>query len=96
MISFTDFFSMGYVSEFKINLSIFLRFWENIRVFPCSLSFSVMVICVSMERLHANNFAAAFYGIKVFLSCIFESQNYFRFITKEKLHFPLICIFIVA
>ena len=56
-------FLMGFRSKFKINLyhiSIFLRL---IPVFLSLLSFSVLVMYISMERLYAAKFAAAFYEV---------------------------------
>ena len=56
-------FLMGFRSKFKINLyhiSIFLRL---IPVFLSFLSFSVLVMYISMERLYAAKFAAAFYEV---------------------------------
>ena len=42
-------------------MSIFLILWKNIPVFLSLLSFSVLVMYVSMERLYAAKFAAAFF-----------------------------------
>ena len=56
-------FLMGFRSKLKINLyhiSIFLRL---IPVFLSLLSFSVLVMYISMERLYAAKFAAAFYEV---------------------------------
>ena len=56
-------FLMGFRSKFKINLyhiSIFLR---HIPVFLSLLSFSVLVMYISMGRLYAAKFAAAFYEV---------------------------------
>ena len=56
-------FLMGFRSKFKINLyhiSIFLRL---IPVFLSLLTFSVLVMYISMERLYAAKFAAAFYEV---------------------------------
>ena len=56
-------FLMGFRSKLKINLyhiSIFLRL---IPVFLSLLSFSLLVMYISMERLYAAKFAAAFYEV---------------------------------
>ena len=56
---------MVFDSEFKMNLyhEHFPEAWEKIPVFLSLLSFSVLVMYVSIERLYAAKFAAAFYGV---------------------------------
>ena len=59
---------MVFDGEFKINLyhEHFPEILEKIPVFLSLLSFSVLVMNVSMERLYAAKFTAAFYGDYVF------------------------------
>ena len=47
-------------------MSIFLILWENIPAFLSLLSFSILVMYVSMERLYAAKFAAAFFSSSLF------------------------------
>ena len=56
---------MVFDSEFKMNLyhEHFPEALEKIPVFLSLLSFSVLVMYVSIERLYAAKFAAAFYGV---------------------------------
>ena len=56
---------MVFDSEFKMNLhhEHFPETLENIPVFLSLLSFSVIVMYVSTERLYAAKFAATFYGV---------------------------------
>ena len=52
-------------------MNIFLILWKNIPVFLSLLSFSVLFMYLSMERLYAAKFAAA-----VFPSSIFALLKY--------------------
>ena len=54
---------MGFDRKFKINLymSIFLRLGKDVPVFQCLLSFLVIAMYVSMERLYAAKFVPVFY-----------------------------------
>ena len=78
-------FSMGLTANSKSTYikNIFLRLLKNIPVFLSLLSFSVLVMYVSMERLHAAKFAAALYGAKVFsnmlITFFISCQNYTGF-----------------
>ena len=47
-------------------MSIFLILWKNIPVFLSLLSFSVIVMYVSIERLYAAKFPAAFFPSSLF------------------------------
>ena len=58
-------------------MSIFLIIWKNIPVFLSLLSFSVLVMYVSMERLYAAKFVAAFFPSSFF--AVLHSKNRFLF-----------------
>ena len=47
-------------------MNTFLIHWKNLLVFLSLLSFSVLVMQVSMERLYAAKFAAAFFPLSLF------------------------------
>ena len=47
-------------------MNIFLVLWKNIPVLLSLLSFSVLFMYVSMERLYAAKFAAAFFSSSLF------------------------------
>ena len=53
-------------------MNIFLILWKNIPVFLSLASFSVLFMYVSMERLYAAKFAAAFFPSSIFalLKCL--------------------------
>ena len=58
-------------------MSIFVILWKNITVSLSLLSFSVLVMYVSMERLYAGKFAAAYFPSSLF--AILQSMNRFLF-----------------
>ena len=70
---------MVFDSKLKINLyrEHFLILWKNIHVFLSLFSFSVLVMYVSMERLYAAKFAAAFFPSS--LLAVLHSMNRFLF-----------------
>ena len=57
---------MVFDSKFTYIMNIFLVLWKNIPVFLSLLSFSVLFMYVSMERLYAAKFAAAFFSSSLF------------------------------
>ena len=79
----SDKFDSCFLMAFDIKLkstyimSIFLILWKNIPVFLNLLSFSVLVMYVSMERLYAAKFASAFFPSSLF--AILQSMNRFLF-----------------
>ena len=56
---------MAFDSKLKI-MSIFLMLWKNIPFFLSLLSFSVLVMYESMERLYAAKFAATLFPSSLF------------------------------
>ena len=58
-------------------MSIFLILWKNIPVFLSLLSFSALVMYVSMERLYAAKFEAALFSSSLF--AVLQSMNRFLF-----------------
>ena len=47
-------------------MNTFPRLWKDLPVFLSLLPFSVLVMYVSMERLYAAKFAAAFFPLSLF------------------------------
>ena len=72
-------FFNGFDSKLKLAyiMIIFLILWKNITVFLSLLSFSILVMYVSMERLYAAKCAAAFFPSSLF--AILQSMNRFLF-----------------
>ena len=60
-------------------MSIFLILWKNIPVFLSLLSFSVIIMYVSIEKLYAAKFAAVFFPSS--LCALLQSLN--RFLIKR-------------